>query len=333
LKLDARTLDRFLQNPGATRAVLLHGEDAGLIRTRAAALVRVVIGPQDDPFRLADLDRETHARLTAEMTAGSLTGGRRVVRVRDAADALTAAVQTALSGPGDALLILEAGALTTKSKLRSFCEPHPDVATIACYREEARSLEQTIRTTLAARQVAVDPQALGWLVTQLGADHGITRQELEKLALYVGPGGTVDLAAAMTCVGDNAGLQLDDALFAAISGDVPGADRALETALAEGATPVGVLRAALLHLQRLQRARAAMDEGAPASDAVRTLRPPLFGRRASTFTAALPKWSTPTLAGATAFIASAERDCKRSGAPAEVLCRQAVLSIARRARA
>ncbi len=102
---------------------------------------------------------------------------------------------------------------------------------------------------------------MAWVSDQLGADRVSTRGEAEKLALYAGPGGRVDLDAAMACVGDLAGLSLDDALFAATEGDVARTDRALELALAEGATPVGVLRAGLMHLQRLHRVRLAMDEG------------------------------------------------------------------------
>ncbi len=108
-------------------------------------------------------------------------------------------------------------------------------------------------------------------------------QELEKLALYVGPGGRVDLDAAMACVGDLAGLSLDDALFAATEGDVALADRALELAMAEGAAPVGVLRAGLMHLQRLHRARLAMDDGLSAADAAKAARPPVFFRRVGGF--------------------------------------------------
>ncbi len=94
-----------------------------------------------------------------------------------------------------------------------------------------------------------------------------------------GPGGRVDLDAAMACVGDLAGLSLDDALFAATEGDVARADRALELAIAEGATPVGVLRAGLMHLQRLHRVRLTVDDGQSAADAVRGARPPVFFRR------------------------------------------------------
>ena len=90
MKLDARRLPAFLKDPGTTRAVLLHGEDAGLARERAEAL-QEAIAPGNDPFRVAELARDAAARpgaLAGEAAALALTGGRRVIRVRDATDAL-----------------------------------------------------------------------------------------------------------------------------------------------------------------------------------------------------------------------------------------------------
>ena len=40
MKVDARQAARVLSAPGALRAILLHGEDAGLIRERASEAVR-----------------------------------------------------------------------------------------------------------------------------------------------------------------------------------------------------------------------------------------------------------------------------------------------------
>src|SRR6185437_1007293 len=135
-----------------------------------------------------------------------------------------------------------------------------------------------------ATDVGIQPDALTWLAQHLGADRASTRAELEKLALYVGPGQQVDLDSAMNCIGDLAGLSLDDALFAATTGDVATTDRALELAMAEGAAPVAVLRAAMGHLQRLHRARLAMDErGLSAAEAVKTSRPPVFSQKVGAF--------------------------------------------------
>jgi DNA polymerase-3 subunit delta len=126
-------------------------------------------------------------------------------------------------------------------------------------------------------------------------------------------------------------LSLDDALFAATTGDVATTDRALESAMAEGAAPVQVLRAALGHLQRLHRARLAMDEhGLTAGDAVKGLRPPVFYQKVGAFTRSLGLWASPTLTAAMAALAEAERGCKRTGWPDDALCRNAVLTLARR---
>lgn len=335
MKLDARRIAAFLRDPGEARVVLLHGEDVGMIRDRAEALTRAVAGALDDPFRVTELDRDEVAALPAEAASLSMTGGRRVVRMREIGDteAARAAVRQVLDGSASALVIIEAPNLSNRSALRRVIEAAPQGAAIACYPEEGRALEETVRQALTGGGVGAEAEALAWLVDHLGADRAATRQEIEKLTLYVGPGGRVDMDAAMACVGDLAGLSLDDALFAATAGDVAVADRALELAIAEGAAPVGVVRAALIHLQRLHRARLDVDAGMPPAEAARTARPPVFFRRVNAFARALSLWTATGLMAAMNALAEAERACKRTGAPDLTICRNALLTIARRAAA
>lgn len=331
MKIAPPQIAGFLRDPGACRIVLLYGEDTGMIRERAEALVRAVAGSLDDPFLVAELAREDMVSLPDEAASLPLTGGRRVVRVREATDAALAPVQSVLKSKASALVVLEGPGMAARSRLRAALEDAPDGAAIGCYPEEGRALETTVKATLQSAGVAIDPDALSWLTAQLGADRASTRAELEKLALYVGPGGRVDLDAAMSCVGDLAGLSLDDALFAATVGDVATTDRALELAMAEGAAPVQVLRTGLGHLQRLHRARLAMDQtGQSAADATRSVRPPVFYRRVGAFTRALGIWSSAGLQAAIGGLSEAERGCKRTGWPDEVLCRNAILVLARR---
>jgi DNA polymerase-3 subunit delta len=331
VKVPPQRVAAFLRDPGVTRVVLLYGEDHGMIRDHAATLVRGIAGSVDDPFLVAELGKDQITQLAHEAASLPLTGGRRVVRLREATDAATDAVASILKGSAPALVVLEAQGLATRSRLRSLVEGAPDGAAIACYPEEGRALSDTIRAALTEAKVTIDADALSWLTDQLGADRVSTRQEVEKLALYVGPGSRVDLDAAVACVGDLAGLSLDDALFAATAGDVALADRALELAIAEGSTPVGTIRAALMHLQRLHRLRLSVDEGMSAADAVKGARPPIFFRRIGAVTRALGVWSSSALVAAMAGLADAERACKRTGAPDDVLARNAVLTLARRA--
>lgn len=330
MKIDARRVEGFLREPGACRAVLLYGEDVGLIRARAAGLVRAVAGSTDDPFRVAELEREAAGRIAEELEAQALTGGRRVVRVREAGDGILSYVKRALKGRGLGLLVLEAPGLPARSKLRAVMEKHAETASIACYPVTGRELQGLIRATLGAAGVGADEDALSWLSDQLGADQAVTLREIEKLIAYVGPHGRVDLESARVSVGDLSGLSIEDALFAATSGDVPGTDRALELAIAEGATAVAVLRQALGHLQKLHRARLMMDEGMSAGEAAKAVRPPLFFRREPVFAQALVLWSSDALLAACQRVWDAERACKRTGAPDEALARSVVLGIAQR---
>ena len=330
MKLDARRVEAFLANPGATRVVLFHGEDEGLIREWAAQLVRTVAGSLDDAFRVSEVDRDGFSRLPDEVAAMSLTGGRRVVRVRDTTDAATTHVQKLLTGNGPGLLVLEGAGLGNKSKLKTLLDRSDISATIACYPMDARTVSQLARSVLEADRISIDSDALNWLSGQLGADRGVSRRELEKLALYVGAGGSADIEAARACVGDLSGLSLEDALFSATDGDVAATDRALELALSEGATPVGVIRSALMHMQRLARARALMEDGLSAEEAIKALRPPVFFRREASFLRALRAWGPTQLAQATQRLWDTERACKRTGSPAETLCRNAIIGLAQR---
>jgi DNA polymerase-3 subunit delta len=331
MKLDSRATAAFLADPSTARAVLLYGEDAGRIRERGNALVRAAAGALDDPFRVATLDRDTLALLPDEFRAVNMTGGRRVVHVRDVGDAALGLVQAALAADSDGLLVLEAGELTGRSKLRAFMEAARDAVAIPCYAEQGGELGQSIATIMRAHGLRLTDEAAAFLTESLGNDRGVTRQELEKLALYAHPATVVDLDAALCVVGDMAGLETEDAVFAATAGDEATADRALEMALTEGASPVSILRSLLGHLHRLQRARQEMAQGMTAAEAARRARPPVFFRRQPDFAKALTVWSAGALAQAARAAWDAEYACKQTGAADATLCRHLFGVLARRA--
>jgi DNA polymerase-3 subunit delta len=329
-KADARRFEAALRDLGAWRAVLLLGDDAGLIRERSQALRAAVVGG-DDPFRVMDLSREAAQRdpslLAGEMQALSLTGGRRWIRIREATDALAPAVSAALETVGPALLVIEAPELPGRSRLRALLEDAPDALVVACWRERGEALAGTLGGMLREAGVTAQPQALEWLASRLAGDREVLRREAEKLAAYAGPGGLVDEAAALAMAPEDASLDLEDALFAATEGEVARADRALDAALAEGLAPVQLLRAALRHVQRLHL----VAGGTP----VDSLRPPVFFRYRPAFEHALRLWDSERLARAAQALVAAERRAKSGSVsrpiPDATVARTAILGLAQQA--
>jgi DNA polymerase-3 subunit delta len=333
VKLAPRQIDGFLKAP-STPCVLLYGPDSGLVRERAGMLAAQAAGDAADPFRVAELTvatlRDDPARLSDEANALSLTGGRRVVRLRDAGDGATAIVESLLAGPAPAaLVIVEAGDLGPRSSLRLLFERAESGAALPCYRDEGGSLATLIDGTLKAAGLSATAEARSQLIDSLGGDRGVSRAELDKLVLYKGGDrGQVTLDDVLACIGDSAAGSLDDVAFAVGDGDSAALDRALDRGIQDGANPVGLLRAVARHFLRLHQAGVALA-GGDADRAVKALRPPVHFRQVDRFARQLKRWNSAGLSGAIDRLLEAEMACKRTGAPAEALMRRACLEIAR----
>jgi len=343
MKIAPRDVESLLRAPPATvRAVLLYGPDGGLVRERAHTLTALVAGDPGDPFRVAELSngevKSDPARLADEASAMAFGGGRRVVRVRDAEESLAPAIEILIAGtPSDSLVIVEAGDLPARSALRKIFESAAGGAAVACYRDDQRQLATLVGQTLRGAGLSASPDALAYLTANLGGDRMTTRRELDKLLLYMGAAEglgepakrQVELEDAQICVGDSAALSMDDLAYALGDGDLLAMERALSRSLREGANPVAILRAAARHLMRLHLIAGLAAQGTALDAAMKKLRPPPFWKVAPRFRTQVQALSPRLLSRALAKLLDAERACKRSGAPSELLCAQALSAITR----
>lgn len=332
MKLEAGRVDAFLKAPTAP-IVLLYGPDAGLVAERGLALVRSVPGTLNDPFRFAELSNPAPDTLLAEASAASLTGGKRVVRVRDAHEPVVKALETLLRTPPEALVILEAGELTPKSKLRALGEKSPDVAVIACYAIEPAKLPQIISARLRGMGVSIDQDAAAWCGQNLSGEEGPLSQALEVLFLYAGESKVLSVKDVSAALADGGDTSMGDAIDAALTGDPAATDKALALAYEEGTAPVGLIRVLLGELLRLRVAAGAMAQGASAQEAMGGMRPPVFFKRQPVVQKMLRLWPLPALDQAVAAALAAEVACKTTHIPDQAYCRQTLLALATRARA
>lgn len=344
MKIKASDADRFAAKPDAkVRAVLVYGPDGGLVRERMNMLTRGVVEDLSDPFRIAEIGdgdlRGDPARLADEAAAIAMLGGRRVVRVRGAGDSLAKAFKSFLDDPsGDALVVIEAGDLGPRSSLRKLFEDRGNAAALPCYADDAGALENVIRQRLAKEGLGIEPDALEYLTANLGSDRGVTMNELDKLCLYMGPAEAgakrnVALADVRVSVGDNSESSLDDAVDAALGGDLAALDLALLRARGADTSPVALVNALSRRLQQLHLVLAEMETGTPADVAIRAMRPPVHFSRAALLRRQLGLWNRRKLGKAMELAMEAEFQCKTTGLPEDAICGQVLMRIAQAARA
>ena len=338
-EIKGAAVDRALSHPPKEMvAALIFGPDQGLVRERAETLIKAIVPDLKDPFLIADLDdgalSADPARLFDEAAAIAMLGGRRVVRVRGAGNGLAKLFERFLDDPaGDALVVVEGGDLARGTGLRKVFEGADNAAAIACYGDSARDLPEVIRDTLRAEGLTIAPDALADAASRLGSDRGVTRRELEKLALYARGGKQVSLEDVRAVLGDEAEVRAEEALDAAGQGDLKSLDLALERLWVSGTSAVAVVRMALSHFQRLALARSEIEKGEPQDAALRKLRPPLHFMRQALFKAQLGLWDSARLLGACDLLLETEALTKTTAIPAETVTARALFTIAAMARA
>lgn len=333
MKFQHKDLPRLIANrPTDLRGVLVYGPDAGHVGETAEAIARSVAEDLADPFNVATLSadslRQDPAALMDAATALSMIGGARLVRVRGATDALISRFEDLANAEAiEAIVVVEAGALDGRSKLRRLFEQKPTLAALACYGDDGPGLAALIRQVMKSHDIKLEPDALEYLAGNLGGDRRQTRGELEKLALMVGAGGEATLADVAASIGDSGSLALDDVVYATADGDGPGLDRALQRANADGENAVRILRSTITHFQRLHLAAAAVADGAAPQAVVGALRPPIFWSRKSRFEAQLRLWSVARLEQCLNRLFEAEFRCKSTGVPDDAVCAQTLIGI------
>ena len=338
-------IDRFLARPDpAIRAVVIHGKDRSGVGERAEILCRAITPDLNDPFNvtvLTDSDIDgAEARLDEALTALSMIGGRRLVRVRLGGEkaSIDKMLATALKVHADggynpdAMLVIEAGALGRDSALRKAAEAAKGGAGIACYEDEAGDIARMTREALAADKVGLTSDALDRFVSRLPRERGLMRQEIERLALYIGPGSgrQIDVEELEAHMGVEPDASLQDAALQAFGGRPAPSQAGLRRALAEGESAVLAVRQASMHLGKLRRINILQASGAGAKEAAKAAG--VFWKQEAEMLRQARSWRIEDLDLVLDSINVADVATKTTGMPEGLIAERLLLEIAARAR-
>ena len=140
MKISSGRIRGFAARPDATVvALLLHGPDALEIDDLRVRLSSTLLKAAGEGAEITAMDpgeaRRDPAALRDALRSGGLFGGRPVVVIEGAADGATDAVSSAIEGlqPGEGALLVTAGQLNARSKLRKLFEDSGNCASLAIY--------------------------------------------------------------------------------------------------------------------------------------------------------------------------------------------------------
>ncbi len=338
-------IERFLARPdAAVRAALIYGRDMGVVRDRGHQLAAKLVPNPDDPFDVAILTEldlaDDGGRLEGELAAQSLMGGRRLVRLRltaekPAADKLAAEALTRHAAGElnpDAFFLIEAGNLGKDSALRKVAEKAAAAAAIPCYEDEPGDVARLVRETLARDNVTLTQDALNLFVARMPRERGVARQEIERLALFLGPGSGITAGPAdlEQFLGVEPEASLFDAASDAFGGRLGEAQSGLRRAAQEGESGPAAVRALGMHLGKLRRVLTLAKAGAGLQEAAKASG--VFWKQEREFLRQARTWTLAELDRIQPEILAADRACKTTGSPDRLIAERLALTVAGRAR-
>ena len=305
-------------------AVLLYGPDAGRVDEYCDTAIKKLEIDKDNLFALdADAFRDKQDALFAESCTPSMFGGRKMVIISGAGDAMTTRIAELIEHSGlCATVLVCAGDLRTGS-LRTYFEDDKktNVAALPCYTDDARALAALIRSELSAAAgiKQITPDAMAYMTAHLGGDRAITRGFLTKIALYVDDKKTVELDDVEKCLPDTGAVVADDFFYSLTAGYIAQTMQALDRLLYTGVDSNKLLRQLQMHFKKLQ---VAVVDGQ---------LPNLFWKVRDKFNMAMKIWPASEIDGVLVRLSELERQIRTTGMPVEVLFRDFALKLALRA--
>ena len=317
--------------------MLVFGPDAGLVRERAEALVRMSVDDPKDPFQLARLDGDDLAgeptRLVEEANTIPLFGGRRAVWVKAGGRNIAPAVEALIASPSpDCRVVIEAGDLKRSAPLRSLCERAKTAVALPCYADGERDLARLIDDEMREAGLTISPEARATLVPLLGGDRLASRHEVRKLALFARGKQRVELDDVMAVVADASTLALDGLINSAFAGRTAELEVQLGKVRVAGTAPGTIVSAAQRQVAQLHKARLAVEEGASVNEAAGGIQPFVHFSRKAAVEAALRTWTSARLERAMAQLADAALESRRQSTLADVIAQRTLLALAVAAR-
>lgn len=336
-----RAAEGFAKRPDPdVWAVLAFGEDEGLAFDTSQTLIASWGGKQGLDVTLLDEDaiRKEPALLFDALEAVSLLGDARAVRVRTSGDKIASLIAEAITigdkepGRFAARLVIEAGSLPAKSRLRGAFESARRAACLQLFSEEEADVAGRVKTVLLAEGAVIDPPALEVFVGDLPGNRALANSEIEKLALYArGLGRPLTLEDIRALSATDVKQAISGVVSAALDGRPGEAHHALDKLAENGTSGISILRSLQMEVLRMLSAHEKMagGDGNPG----KYLRPPIWPNEWPAFRSRLGKWPAKRLMRVMERIHDAERQTKLSGPSGDPVVRLLINDLAKAAEA
>lgn len=296
-------------------ACLIYGPDRGLIDFSLNQITKR-LGLPKRTMSYADI---SFGGLRSELNNISLFGTKEIIRITDIST-FDAKLKELVGVDNHHFLIITADELTPASAMRKMFESEKNLAAIACYHDDAASVQRIVSKYCSDAKKRISPDALKYLTHILYGDRYIIINELEKLFTYASDKPDITLEDVEKVISGSITPEPDMLCIYFFKKDYKSYLEELHKLLAENISSVWVVRALIRYCLNIYITLQKMSDGMSLDDGASSLSPPIFFKYMPDFKKVVPAISKPQILKVMDALYKAEVSLKSSIIDDRLIC-------------
>ncbi len=313
------------------QGALIYGPEQSIVQEVSEKISNIILSNIHDDFCSVKISlskiKEIPSILLDEGNVSTLMGGRKLIWVKESDGTIFSSVETYFNQiKTDSFLLISAGNLNKNSDLRIFCENHPNILAVACYKETQQNIIDFIQGVLAEYRIRINQSLMPVLIERLGDNRLIIKQEIKKLSVYMEHNKDISELDICQLITDSTDSSMEQFCIDVAGGQLKKVSREYKILLENGENPVSIVRSLHAYFNRLLDV-VFLSERMDAETAVSKVLKASQFRLKDCLINQIRYWQKDTLLKVIDKLVETERQLKTTGMPADLILERLVLTI------
>ena len=295
---------------------LLYGENFGL-KKDIKKFVTTEIKKKNDNIEMLSfyeneiLDNDNNFYNSAY--SGSLFGDKKIITIYEATDKIIKKITDVYDKyPENILLIIFAGILEKKSKLRNFFEKNKKTICVPCYLDDERNLFIIAQSELKKNNIVLSRETINLLIEKSNSDRNNLRNEIEKIKCYALNKNKLEFDKIKSLINFSGEIKSDMLVNECLSGNIFQYKKIVSELYVGTVNQIMLLRILSNKIQRLLKIKKQENKSNHLDSLINASKPQIFWKEKPLVKKQLTIWSLNDLKIIVNGINNTELLCKKN---------------------
>jgi len=243
----------------------------------------------------------------------SLFSNKKIVIIKNASDKIINQLNDVVEKcPENLSLIIFAGILEKKSKLRNLFEKDKKVLCIPCYLDNERSLENIAKTTFKKNDIVLSQECINLLVEQSNGDRNNLKNEIEKIKYFTINNKKIEIDEIRSITNFSGEYKTDNLVNDCLCGNILQYKKNLSELYTNTINQIFLLRILNNKIQRLLSMKEKQNNYNNLDSLLSDNKPPIFWKERPLVKKQLSIWKIDELKKTNKEISYVEMLCKKN---------------------